>query len=115
MCATAPVELWCYLYSCGAFLWTCLHISEQLGQVKLPLLAEARELQQETDRVIGLIQTRQALHCSHCIQTLSRREKVNSSLVTKLFLILFFPVFVYKLSLLIVVFCSLVSIFSAFP
>lgn len=71
------MELWCYLHSCGDFLWTCLYISEQFGQVELPLLTEAGELQQETDRVIRLVQTRQALHCSHCIQTLSRREKVN--------------------------------------
>ena len=45
----------CYLECCLAVLWTCLNISEQFGQMKLPLLTEARELQQETNRVIGLV------------------------------------------------------------
>lgn len=58
----------------AAFLWTYLDVSEQFGQVKLPLLTEARELQQETDRVVRLVQTRQALHRSHGVQTLSGRE-----------------------------------------
>lgn len=70
---------WRHWWSCGpcwraAFLWTCLNISEQFGQVKLPLFAEAGELQQEADCVIGLVQTGQALHRSDRIQTLSRRE-----------------------------------------
>lgn len=45
----------CDLDCCLALLWTCLNISEQFGKMKLPLLTEARELQQETDRVIGLV------------------------------------------------------------
>lgn len=60
-----------------ASLWTHLYVSEQLGQVKLPLLTEAGELQQEANGVVGLIQTRQTLHGSYCIQTLSRRESSN--------------------------------------
>lgn len=38
--------------------------------MELPLLAEAGELQQEAHRVIGLVQTGQALHGAHCVQTL---------------------------------------------
>lgn len=61
-----------------AFLWTCLNISEQFGQVELPLFAEAGELQQEADCVIGFVQTGQALHRSDRIQTLSGRKKKKS-------------------------------------
>lgn len=48
---------------------------QQLGQVELPLLAEVGELQQEPDRVIGLVQTGQALDRAHRVQTLQEREQ----------------------------------------
>jgi len=57
-----------------AFLPTHLDVSQQFGQVELPLLTEAGELQQEADRVVRLVQTREALHRPHRIQTLSGRE-----------------------------------------
>lgn len=41
---------------------TCLNVAEQLGQVELPLSAEAGELQQEADGVVGLVQAGQTLH-----------------------------------------------------
>lgn len=60
-------------FKLGALLWTCLDVSEQFGEVKLPLLTEAGKLQQEADCVVRLVQTRQTLHCPHCVQTLSTR------------------------------------------
>lgn len=50
---------------------------EQFREVKLPLLTEAGELQQEANCVVGLVQTGQALHCSYCIQALRGRGQGN--------------------------------------
>lgn len=57
-------------------LWTCLYVLQQLGQVELPLLTEAGELQQEADGVVSLVQTRQTLNRSHCVEAL-RRKKIE--------------------------------------
>ena len=49
---------------------TYLDVSQQLGQVELPLFAEAGELQEEAHGVVGLVQTHQTLHRTHRVQTL---------------------------------------------
>lgn len=59
--AQAPPRTWAEPY---------LHISQELGQVEMPLLHEAGELQNEAHRVVGLLQARQTLHRPHCIQAL---------------------------------------------
>lgn len=55
-------------------MWTRLHVQEQLGEVKLPLLTETGQLEEETNRVIRLVQAGQALNGAHGVQTL-REEK----------------------------------------
>lgn len=49
---------------------THLYVPQQSGQVKLPLLTEAGELQQEADGVVGLVQTGQTLDGSDGVQAL---------------------------------------------
>lgn len=62
------------------YIWCCsvltdLYISEQMGQVELPLLTEAGQLQQKAHRVVSLVQTNQTLDRPHRIQTLTETKK----------------------------------------
>lgn len=62
------------------YIWCCsvltdLYISEQMGQVELPLLTEPGQLQQEAHCVVSLIQTHQTLDRPHRIQTLTETKK----------------------------------------
>jgi hypothetical protein len=54
---------------------TDLYISEQMGQMELPLLTEAGQLQQEAHCVVSLIQTHQTLDRPHRIQALTETER----------------------------------------